>query len=493
MKKISLLLVMMLAFTVSVVAQSLPKPLNPSVTDWIDNTPTVWPDGSYKVQSEVMLECGIDYMQNPVADDYPGNKAVFEAMDEGIFLEYTILDEDKVSYSIFTDNDKLFVLTAGMYPDLFEDVYPGLEEATRIPYAYEGGDIEYWFVHFPGLTNNVDVLAENGIQVEPFFTWRIGVQSYYTVDDQTSASDIVYMEIFPQMKEAAQVTSTSFLADWSCDAENTFMVNGFKQYDLYIINTETGDTVVINDIAPTNSFEGEWGNTEYLPGATYMVEGLTPGATYQYYVVSVGYYHTYKSVVREVTLPLNDVYMLGGDDQGWDCTDGSKKFVYDAENKVYTMTYTFPAENNYFGFTTALAENNDQGGWDYIEQFRFGAVANEGTNFIWYEDQHNGQPISMTWDAYHAIQIPGGEYKLTVNLTDMTLIIEKQYAPAERGDVNRDGAVNIADVTCLIDHLLSNDYTDSDNFSNFAAHVNDDASINIADVTALIDKLLSNN
>ena len=489
MKKISLLLVMMLAFTVSVVAQSLPKPLNPSVTDWIDNTPTVWPDGSYKVQSEVMLECGMDYMQNPVADDYPGNKAVFEAMDEGIFLEYTILDEDKVSYSIFTDNDKLFVLTAGMYPDLFEDVYPGLEEATRIPYAYEGGDIEYWFVHFPGLTNNVDVLAENGIQVEPFFTWRIGVQSYYTVDDQTSASDIVYMEIFPQMKEAAQVTSTSFLADWSCDAENTFMVNGFKQYDLYIINTETGDTVVINDIAPTNSFEGEWGNTEYLPGATYMVEGLTPGATYQYYVVSVGYYHTYKSVVREVTLPLNDVYMLGGDDQGWDCTDGSKKFVYDAENKVYTMTYTFPAENNYFGFTTALAENNDQGGWDYIEQFRFGAVADENTDF-WYSDELNGQPIDMTWDAYHAVRIASGEYKLTVDLTDMTLTIERVVPDHgyDVGDVNHDHAVNIADVTVLIDHLLG-----TGTVCEICADVNGDSAINIADVTSLIDVLLAGN
>jgi hypothetical protein len=158
-------------------------------------------------------------------------------------------------------------------------------------------------VHFPQLTNNVDVLHENGIEAEPFFTWRIGVQSYYTVDGQTSSSDIVYMEIFPQLKEADEVTPTSFLADWSCDAENTFMVDGFKAYHLYVINTATQDTLVFNNINPTNYYVGEWGNEEALPGSIFRVEGLTPGATYQYYVVSEGSSHTYQSVVREVTLP----------------------------------------------------------------------------------------------------------------------------------------------------------------------------------------------
>ena len=56
------------------------------------------------------------------------------------------------------------------------------------------------------------------------------------------------------------------------------------------------------------------------------------------------------------------------------------------------------------------------------------------------------------------------------------------------GDVNHDGAVNIADVTLLIDHLLgsaTNIYLD-------CADVHSDGAINIADVTALIDLLLGN-
>jgi hypothetical protein len=61
---------------------------------------------------------------------------------------------------------------------------------------------------------------------------------------------------------------------------------------------------------------------------------------------------------------------------------------------------------------------------------------------------------------------------------------------AKLGDVNNDGAVNIADVTSLIDYLLSQS-PGGVNLTN--ADVNQDQAINIADVTALIDKLLSGN
>ena len=57
-----------------------------------------------------------------------------------------------------------------------------------------------------------------------------------------------------------------------------------------------------------------------------------------------------------------------------------------------------------------------------------------------------------------------------------------------RGDVNGDSNVNIADVTALIDHLLSGNASGID---VTAADCDLDGSINIADVTALIDYLLS--
>ena len=58
--------------------------------------------------------------------------------------------------------------------------------------------------------------------------------------------------------------------------------------------------------------------------------------------------------------------------------------------------------------------------------------------------------------------------------------------PYQPGDVDHDGSVNIADVTALIDYLLSDTSA-----APAEADVDDDGAITIADVTALIDILLS--
>lgn len=226
--------------------------------------------------------------------------------------------------------------------------------------------------------------------------------------------------------------------------------------------------------AAANGYQNNWLNAEIDEN------GVT---IYQYY--PGGYVRVYRLTKDEPVPEIPNVYMLGGDDQPWDATYGTP-FDYDAENNVYTATITFPAEYNYFGFTTELAENNDEGGWNYIEPFRFGAVADEGTDF-WYEGQDF---VSLTWDEYHAIRIAGGKYKLTINLDELKLFIENTYL---RGDVNRDKTVSIGDVTELIKALLRQDFTESENFSPDNANCNLDDAISIADVTTLIRYLLSKN
>ena len=59
-----------------------------------------------------------------------------------------------------------------------------------------------------------------------------------------------------------------------------------------------------------------------------------------------------------------------------------------------------------------------------------------------------------------------------------------------RGDVDGDGTVGIADVTALIDYLLTGNATD---INLAAGDVDDSGTVNIADVTALIDYLLTGN
>jgi hypothetical protein len=79
-----------------------------------------------------------------------------------------------------------------------------------------------------------------------------------------------------------------------------------------------------------------------------------------------------------------------------------------------------------------------------------------------------------------------GSESLWSNTQEVTLL---QGHAFELGDVNHDNTVSIADVTALIDYLLSG----NGNACTICADVNGDQTVSIGDVTALIDKLLSGN
>jgi hypothetical protein len=270
---------------------TLPKPATPELDEFIDYGLPVGINLAYTIPHTWMTN-----PQLPVADDYTMDKEFDE--DDPEYGNYTILDPDKVSFSLFTDNGQIFTFT----PELF----PGqvTEPITRFPYNSRtpNGSIGYSDMHIE-LTNLVDEGEE------PFFTWRIGIQTYYTDNGQTSESDLLYMEVYPQLKEAAEVTSTSFLADWSCDAEDTYILAGFQSYELYVVDKATQEVVLLQNVAPTNPIDDD----HAIPGAFYTVEGLTPGNTYQFYVVCSDSYNSFNSVVREVTLPTSDDHFKPGD------------------------------------------------------------------------------------------------------------------------------------------------------------------------------------
>ena len=77
----------------------------------------------------------------------------------------------------------------------------------------------------------------------------------------------------------------------------------------------------------------------------------------------------------------------------------------------------------------------------------------------------------------------GNPFILLMPDEDVTISAATQFL---RGDVNQDGNITIADVTTLIDYLLSNDSA-----IPAEADVNADDNVSIADVTALIDYLLN--
>jgi len=146
--------------------------------------------------------------------------------------------------------------------------------------------------------------------------------------------------------------------------------------------------------------------------------------------------------------------------------NGAFPFVW--EGKDYVL---YPTMNNYHdGF--AVAEPNAAAPIVYVPQ----TVNTDANTF--QANWLNAEVI----DSRHVTiyqYYPGGH--ITVwNLTKQGGIL--------RGDVNEDGAVNIADVTTLIDYLLSDN---EGHISLTGADCNLDTTINIADVTTLIDYLLS--
>ena len=100
--------------------------------------------------------------------------------------------------------------------------------------------------------------------------------------------------------------------------------------------------------------------------------------------------------------------------------------------------------------------------------------------------------LKVTYDATN-VTVTNAEGTTTIALAevqDMYFSNEPGGSDITIGDVNMDGEVNIADVTALIDYLLSGNASAID---LTAADVNGDQEVNIADVTVLIDRLLNGN
>jgi len=204
---------------------------------------------------------------------------------------------------------------------------------------------------------------------------------------------------------------------------------------------------------------------------------------YQYYPGETGGHLTVYRMTKDE--PAAKVYILGEvNDQEWAANAGTE-MTYDAENNVYTATVTFDGRGqsgeNYFSFTTEVANDNDDGGWAYIAPFRFGAVSDGD---FWYSDQLAGWPLSLTNENGQAFRIMGGEYKLTLDMENMNLYVEKVGVDALRGDANGDGQVNVSDAIALVNAVLSGN---NNGLYLRNADVNYSTSINVSDAIMLIN------
>ena len=85
----------------------------------------------------------------------------------------------------------------------------------------------------------------------------------------------------------------------------------------------------------------------------------------------------------------------------------------------------------------------------------------------------------------YRIQQTAGNKNNPIYIDDITIYYTAKGFEVIRGDVNRDGKVNVTDVTALVNMILGSIDKDEE-----SADVNGDGKINVSDVTALINIIL---
>ena len=97
-------------------------------------------------------------------------------------------------------------------------------------------------------------------------------------------------------------------------------------------------------------------------------------------------------------------------------------------------------------------------------------------------------PYTMPSNGYHFLY--GYQNNVLKYTNGAQFVIPGAVADFTRGDVDRSGNIDIADVTALVDALLTGEFDDTDNFSSDAADCDESQDVNISDVTTLVDYLL---
>ena len=158
----------------------------------------IWADNLAWVQT---IEWGTKLTEIPAAQPaVPANPEVIEWRDMGNEngynrLQFNInpvdvegnpldIEQGQLSYSVFTDYDELFTFTSDKYGYDFN-----YQDVTEVPYG------QYSYNFSP---ESIYFYRTNAEGYDRFFTWRIGMQVYYTVNGVRNQSDIVYLEVFPK-------------------------------------------------------------------------------------------------------------------------------------------------------------------------------------------------------------------------------------------------------------------------------------------------------
>ena len=308
------------------------------------------------------------------------------------------------------------------------------------------------------------------------------------------------------MEEAANVTSTSFTADWT-DVTPEQYVNSYTLYvqpyeatSHEVLLNETFAAIDVNTDEATALASSKVGNYCDNPGWTGSFVYLGAGGCFivggQKYVgtlttppLSVGSdgVITVRFKARYSGSTSSPAHVSCGDvEQVIELSRMAEEYVVVFENVEDGATVSFVSTGRYMGFyldDVVVTTGDDR---DPIEMNTL-----EGS--LVFPD--------LTSTEYNVTGLTeGGTYRFlvvthfadgtTAKSNSQVVTLTDQPEPIHQpGDVNHDGNVSIKDVTDLIDYLLGG----NDGVCLICADVNGDQGVSIGDATALIDRLLGGN
>jgi hypothetical protein len=209
----------------------------------------IWADTRGWVQT---IEWGTVLTELPPAQPaVPANPEIIEWRDMGNEsgynrLEFKIdpvdvdgnpldVEQGQLTYSVFTDYDQIFTFDSYHYGYDFN-----YQDVTEVPYN------QYSYNFSP---QSIFFYRTNAEGYDRFFEWRIGMQVYYTVDGVRNASDIVYLEVFPEphtgINEANEAKAVAGIRYYNMAGQEVAQPNGMTiQVTTYTDGTTSTAKVV---------------------------------------------------------------------------------------------------------------------------------------------------------------------------------------------------------------------------------------------------------
>ena len=257
----------------------------------------------------------------------------------------------------------------------------------------------------PEAEYELDVLTVDGVAVEVTGnTYEFAMPAH---DVTVTATFKAVVHTYTVVGEPAELFGSE--TPWDLNNDDAEMTQGTD--GLY---TWTSEPTFLEGDVKFKIVKDNSNDTSY-PANDYVIPGLKPGT----YTVTV----TLNPETGEITVNVEgqaDVYVYG-DINGNTFVPNQGVKMTSEDGKIYTATVTIPdVENGYgfFAFTHKLS--TDAADWATANAYRF--LAQSNGNFLVNGTTMNVE-LPMAYNSTNSMQIPAGDYTLTVDMENMKLTI----------------------------------------------------------------------